>query len=380
MKKTLSMLLVLLLIPVLYVATGAFTGMTAERTADITLAGDASALLGIAPYPGPNGAYVLDSDGDGAYELVLDAVMEGVNTNAITLISDVFTLTNNGTQAVTVSIESVGDYSGAVSFGDLEEGVPLPVGSQVPVSLSIDTRGLPAGTTVIESIIIRAGAGTDSPWVANAYAPVLSVIGDNIFDEANSSLFRGTQPATDGPAWSRTFNGRGDSVVIPNQAAFNPTRELTLETWVRWDIDPSTGAAWANIINKSEHQYQLQHSGYTSSTINQYFEFALETTSGRKFLFSTTTPQAGAWYHVVATYSAESERMSIYVNGVLEASRTQKGDIRASDADVYIGQHETNNRFFSGTVAEVAIYDRSLSDAEIVSLSDRYLALLAMGE
>ncbi len=370
-------LLILLLLPVLYVASGAFTSTSAQRSAEIAMAGDASALVGLAPSENANGAYFQDTDGNGTYELDIMSVVDGVNTNAVTVLQDVFTITNNGTQAIFVSIEALGPHPEAISFGDLDEGVTLAVGALAIGSVTIDTHDIPAGESIIQKMIITASADGQQSSAANTYAPVLSVIDDRLFDDGNSANIVGTVPAADTPFdWSKTFDGDDDYVVVPNQASYNPTQAITLEAWIRWDIDPETGAPWANIINKSEHQYQLQHSGYTSEGINQYFEFALETTNGRKFLFSNTAPQVGEWYHVVSTYSAADEEMRIYVNGELEASKRQTGEIDVTDFDINIGRHAYDYRYYEGTVAEVAIYDRALTDEEIAGLTKRYLDLL----
>jgi hypothetical protein len=152
MKKYVVLVLMLML-PVLFVASGAFTSTSAQRQAEISLAGDLSALLSVAPSEGPNGTYFVDSDGDGAYELDIMAIMEGVNTNAITVLEEVFSITNNGTQTVTVAIEAVGDHPEALTFGDLMEGIELGVGSSTPVSIVIDTYGLPARENILRSAL-----------------------------------------------------------------------------------------------------------------------------------------------------------------------------------------------------------------------------------
>ena len=376
MKKYVVLVLVLML-PVLFVASGAFTSTSAQRQAEISLAGDLSALLSLAPSEGPNGTYFVDSDGDGAYELDIMAIMEGVNTNAITVLEDVFSITNNGTQTVTVAIEAVGDHPEALTFGDLMDGIELGVGSSTPVSIVIDTYGLPAGENILRSLIISATGSQGSPQSSNNYAPVLSVIDDRLFDEDNVTNIVGTTTAENSPFdWSKSFDGDDDYVTVPNEEKYNPTQALTLEAWVRWDVDPETGDPWANIINKSEHQYQLQHSGYTSDSINKYFEFALETENGRKYLFSTTSPVAGEWYHIVATYSADAQEMRIYVNGELESSRRQTGQINVTDFDINIGRHVYDYRYYQGSIAEVAVYDRALSADEIAGITARYYALL----
>ena len=47
------------------------------------------------------------------------------------------------------------------------------------------------------------------------------------------------------------FDGTNDYVKVPNSNSLNITGdEMTLSAWIKWNIDPSTGNNWANIINK----------------------------------------------------------------------------------------------------------------------------------
>jgi FlaG/FlaF family flagellin (archaellin) len=77
-------------------ATGAFTSVSADREAHISVTGDASALLGLEAHA-PYASY----DDDGALKIELS---HGVNVEAETNLGKVFSITNNGTQQVTVTI------------------------------------------------------------------------------------------------------------------------------------------------------------------------------------------------------------------------------------------------------------------------------------
>ena len=161
------------------------------------------------------------------------------------------------------------------------------------------------------------------------------------------------------------FNGSSSNLIIPNNASLNPTTALTLEAWVKWNINPSSGANWAQIIDKNvDDQYQLQH-----SQTNNAFEFALRTSTGRRYILGTTAPVQGVWYHIVATY--DGSFMRIYVNGNFERSGAATGTINTSTTPVYIGSRTTSDRNFNGVIDEVAIYSRALSASEI---SSRYNA------
>lgn len=128
--------------------TGAFSSLTAQRDASVEVTGDASGYLGLAPADGPNGEYASYRNGqlrvslDGALEE--DASGSGVNPDAVTTISEIFTITNQGTQPVgvwltdeseTVHFESTGE-----SIEGEEQAVGIQPGESVPVGLVVDTH------------------------------------------------------------------------------------------------------------------------------------------------------------------------------------------------------------------------------------------------
>lgn len=94
--------------------TGAFSSVSAERNFDVAVSGDANAYLGLQPHPGPNGAY---ADTTAQDTLAIDftssnsdvggdiAGGEGINPNAVSQFFNVFRITNQGTQDVTLNVQ-----------------------------------------------------------------------------------------------------------------------------------------------------------------------------------------------------------------------------------------------------------------------------------
>lgn len=71
---------------------------------------------------------------------------------------------------------------------------------------------------------------------------------------------------------SIAFNGSNSAINVPSSNSLNPTNAITMEAWVKWNIDPTTGQQWANIINKNgDDGYQIQH-----TSTNAYFETAIK--------------------------------------------------------------------------------------------------------
>lgn len=160
MIKKLLPVLAVLAAALIVVSTGAFTSITAERTAEIHVAGDASALLTLGPGPGANAAYVgYDADGAG-YLNFGNVKAEGVNVDAVTTFDGVFTVTNNGTQAVSVTLSKEGANTSAIAFGPIESksGVTLKVGETYTVSITVDSHDMAKGDNILTAVVLTATA------------------------------------------------------------------------------------------------------------------------------------------------------------------------------------------------------------------------------
>ena len=189
----------------------------------------------------------------------------------------------------------------------------------------------------------------------------------------NDGTLHGASWDPDGVAASGAlaFDG-SDRVEVPNSASLNPTTSVTVEAWLKWDIDPSTGDMWANVLDKDkDNGYQLQFSGNAKpGPVNNAFEFAVKTDVERRFAWSNTTPQNGVWYHVVGTYSAAQKRIRLYINGVLENTTLINGTtVNPTVLPLTIGcRHKSlgvYDRYFQGSIDEVYVYSRALSLTEV---------------
>ena len=130
-------------------ATGAFTTVQADRTADVTAAGDSNALLAIDP--ASNTEFASNDSGDSQVELVFQDPEDstGVNLDAETLDDEVIKITNNGNDEVTVfataSTQNNADLKFYVEQGDVknvgEDAVTLKENvSQFPDNLPGNQR------------------------------------------------------------------------------------------------------------------------------------------------------------------------------------------------------------------------------------------------
>jgi hypothetical protein len=86
---------------------------------------------------------------------------------------------------------------------------------------------------------------------------------------------------------------------------------------------------------------------------------------------TSATLSTNTWYHVVATWGAGAGHI-VYVNGVAGSFVSTADTSSSTDNNVYVGKSMNNGTpnyaFFNGTLDDVRIYDRILSEYEIDEL------------
>ncbi|MDQ1557736.1 MAG: hypothetical protein QOD32_796, partial [Pyrinomonadaceae bacterium] len=180
------------------------------------------------------------------------------------------------------------------------------------------------------------------------------------------------------------LDGADDYVLVADNAAADVTGALTLDAW----INPQGIGATQSIVSK-----------YDSFTGNA--SYALELIAGGRLTFSvsrdgsnnagtfraftTTNPVVApnVFQHVAATFDPATQAGKIYVNGV-EAATTldpNSGNVSTifdGNAPLLIGSIRnvggTLADFFNGSIDEVEIFGRALTQGEIQSIYDASLA------
>lgn len=77
----------------------------------------------------------------------------------------------------------------------------------------------------------------------------------------------------------------------------------------------------------------------------------------------------GQWHHVAGSFDASTGQLQVFVDGILVGSRSGSGVIIYTKGnDFHIGSMN-GGRHFNGNMDELKVYDRALTDAEIVAES-----------
>jgi RHS repeat-associated protein len=193
------------------------------------------------------------------------------------------------------------------------------------------------------------------------------------FDEgsgevAHDSSGNGHDGAIQGAKWTTEGKYGGalrftaadhDRVTIPASPAFNFGEAFTLEAWVK----PEEEGKWAPVFAKTEPEEP--NFGYLLYARNGEGKPEVQLTNEGHWSVpkGPTALPLKAWSHLALVFGAH--QAYLYVNGKAVASESLSVFPRPTQGALRIGGNEQWNEYFSGTIDNVRLYDRALSEAEV---------------
>ncbi|RPE27970.1 LamG-like jellyroll fold domain-containing protein [Kitasatospora cineracea] len=161
-----------------------------------------------------------------------------------------------------------------------------------------------------------------------------------------------------------SLNGTNGTFAAVPGPVLDTTKSFTVSTWAKANANGGV------IVGQDGTTTQ----GFMLWPDNGTWRFAMATsdTGGWPYDYtsnvnSTAAVQMGSWTHLTAVYDADSNQMSLYVNGVLAGTGShQTGP--AFNGNLAIGRWQNNGanaNFFNGSISDVRTYNTALSPAEI---------------
>ncbi len=166
------------------------------------------------------------------------------------------------------------------------------------------------------------------------------------------------------PARGLSFDGIDDYVNISVKPALNISSAITLEAW----IFPRTtdGSGVQDVVCKSSADV---NDGYvfprtTDGWNNLEFLVSINGFGWQLLSVPYGLSKLNQWHHLAATY--DGFEMRIYIDGVLAGSKLFVGTIAVNNNPLVIsGQTGFFNEYFRGSVDEVRVWSRALTQCEI---------------
>ena len=166
------------------------------------------------------------------------------------------------------------------------------------------------------------------------------------------------------------LNGNNQYYLLPNNT-FIPAESFTISMWFKIDV-----LNYYPVLFNSSALGNYLKGIYAEITTAGKMEWYINSGSGAEggHILGTTTLSPSTWYHLLLIYQNDVKRTSLYINNYLEAytvgarpdfSSTQ---IQSIGAFGYTNTSTSFANFFNGTIDEVALFNRALTQDERAAL------------
>jgi len=171
-------------------------------------------------------------------------------------------------------------------------------------------------------------------------------------------------------AGSYNFDGYQDSIKMPygDDFSFGSTEDFAITYWFKTNSS-STANAMLGKLNTTAND------GYWIVSSAGMIRFNITNASGSSRVDTLgASYNDGAWHHLVAMRRMEGTNLSIYIDGRIENSRsvTARGvDSLPSKSNFTLGQPGRFAQapyYYNGSLDDVRVYSRNLSDSEIYQM------------
>ena len=307
--------------------------------------------------------HVLFKKEGATFYLFIDSILEGsvadTSTDVTTNTSPLFLgMRGNIQNRFTGLIDDVRIYNRALSANEVKQLYNL--GSAKAQASSVT---LQQGTTL--------GSGIVGHWTFDGNKTTNTTALDSS-GQNNTGTFTNFTRATNAKAGKlgqgMSFDGTDDYALVTSTAALRPTNNFTI-------------SVWAKFTDFSDYRIILMHDdngggddGYgIRGDTNRKATFFATNANGftAQSITSVAVMTAGQWYHLTGVY--RNSVLEIYINGVLDSTKTASGDVVYSvTTNLNIGRRggtsSPNTIFMKGALDDLRVYNRALSASEVKQL------------
>jgi hypothetical protein len=233
-------------------------------------------------------------------------------------------------------------------------------------------------TALVSLLLTQVAMAQDNSLIV--YYDFENVQGNKIPDESgngNDAEITGAKVVNEGKyGKGLNFPVQGAYAVAPDSASLDIAKAITLAGWINYPPN----ANWECIVNK----WAWNFSGWSLQTMNANNVHTSMWINGFKAeLTGPTIIKDNTWHHIASTYDGTKDGIKLYVDGKLDAQGGDvgksgySGDIDVNDYWLGLGvqggwissnQVQGGNDWTVGTVDEIVVYNRALSQDEIKNL------------
>lgn len=190
--------------------------------------------------------------------------------------------------------------------------------------------------------------------------------GEAVKDSSDNGLdgkiAKGKPKWVDGKFGGAMEFGGQDMVTVDDDNALD-LEEFTIAAWVNI---PKVSGAWQIIASKEHRGPTGRNYGLFGHINSGVVHYSFTTNSGWKSFDAKTVVTDGDWHHVAGTYDGSD--FKLYLDGAVDAQVSPGTKPDNHDNFLFIGGCDIGNYWMTGTIDEVVLYERALSEQELNEL------------
>ena len=197
--------------------------------------------------------------------------------------------------------------------------------------------------------------------------------GDTVTDASDNGLdgkfAQGNPEWVEGKFGGALEFGGSDMVTVDHDDALN-LGDFTIAAWVNI---PKISGMWQIIASKENRNPTGRNYGLFGNINTGVVHYSFTTNAGWKSFDARTAVTDGEWHHVAGTY--DGSNFKLYLNGAVDAESTPGTEPDNHENFLYIGGCDVGGYWMTGTIDELALFDRALSEAEVSELMEDGLSV-----
>jgi formylglycine-generating enzyme required for sulfatase activity len=173
---------------------------------------------------------------------------------------------------------------------------------------------------------------------------------------------------TNGPTYNSSngglisFNGTNQYVIFTRPNSIVTAGQITISLWAKWVTTGSTISSIQALIDNNHSSSPLQ--GFIIQDrpdLSKFLTWSVNPNGNG--CVSTFVVGNGSWRHIVGTNDGSTSRL--YIDGTLNASFSES--MTTVQPNISLGYWQYSpSRYLNGNIAQVTIYNRALSAAEVL--------------
>ena len=156
--------------------------------------------------------------------------------------------------------------------------------------------------------------------------------------------------------------GGADMVTVDDDDALD-VADFTLAAWVNI---PKISGAWQIIASKENRNLTGRNYGLFGNINTGVIHYSFTTNAGWNSFDAKTAVTDGEWHHVAGIYDGSD--FKLYLDGQVDAQVSPDVKPDTSDNLFFIGGCDIGGYWMTGTIDEVVVYNRALSEKELSEL------------